>query len=100
MDFILDIKQWFCNHMDCRSTLVDAHQVLLQDDAAKMKYYALWNWDEGAWRTLHSYYHTLGKAELESFLETYMRRYYDAFEYWHTRNPSAAVVALCRELNA
>lgn len=98
MDNILEIKQWLCNHLDCRTSVLENHHWFSEHEAIKLKLHALWMWDNGAWRTLWHYYRQLGKSELESFLFKYFLRYYHVEEYWVTRNPSAAVVALCREL--
>ena len=56
-------------------------------------------WDSGAWRTLWRYYDERSNTDLKTFLSEYFVRYYRPLQSgWVVVNPSAAVVALCREL--
>ena len=56
-------------------------------------------WDNGAWNTVWSYYNDAPSKDLHDFLKAYFNRYYKPLRGgWVVINPSAAVVALCREL--
>ena len=68
-----------------------------------MKSHMSSRWDAGAWSTLWSYYGgaILDRAirvRADQFLSTYYQRYFLPLQGWVVVNPSAAVVALCREL--
>ena len=65
-----------------------------------MKDHMLTCWDNGAWKTLWSYYNDRPTEDLHRFLHIYFGRYYKPLRGGRVViNPSAATVALCRELS-